>query len=257
MNGLNKEEIFQQQTQYLSEYGKTWTQKTKHKLERCIDYLFEYLSDVSKEPFTVSFSIKGKKYNKTFTPPISIKVSDKLFQSYSCIDYGCSKCCWYVGYYNIFTYNQFSDSVLKYKDEKYDKYVEFASVFVNSSPKQLMIQDHTNSICSHMREQKCMIHEENPIHCAFPLMRVYRVKGTTMITRVPFGRNSRYMKCPVKFEECTQESVDFSIYLLKRLEKFGNEMGIRTRVPEIIEQIENRWLEIKCKTKPLDFKQNI
>lgn len=237
--------------------------KTNHDLPSCIKKTFGYLSNVSREDFTIFFNWKGKEHRYEFNRPDKVVVSDNLFRSYSCLDYGCSKCCWYVGFWNIFSNRQMMKMIEKYGSEQGKDY-DIIHVGLHNQDlstqgvKNLHIRQHVGTVCQHLDRStnSCSIHEENPIHCAFPLVKVQRVKNTTHITRQKFGRNDMTIQCPADFKPMTQSGFDYTIKLLERLRSFGEEMQIKTHMDDVIRECNFMWEKRSWEQTSLEELQN-
>ena len=74
---------------------------TKHSLPGCVWKTLDYLGNVAVEPFTAAFNWRGRQYERTFTPPKDVVISDNLFRQYDCLDYDCSRCCWKGRFWNV------------------------------------------------------------------------------------------------------------------------------------------------------------
>ncbi len=206
-------------------------------LPNSFNKLFGYFSNISKEPFTVTLKQKGKDKDVTYYPPKKVVVSKNLFRQYNCLNLNCSKCCWKIRDWNIYTPNQqkdlFRSGALKYGEE--------VSVLVGGKKFNFYVEENIEEVCKHLDRENnlCKIHKWNPIHCALPLIKFKRVRDITYITREYFGRNWN-MKCPVKFEPLAEEGLKITLEMMERVKNAAEELGIKTYIKDIILKIECR-----------------
>ena len=108
----------------------------------------------------------------------------------------------------------------------------------------IFVEDHTdrsktinNEVCGHL-DNGCSIYGREPIHCALPLIKFKRVKNVTHITREVFSRNHN-MKCPVGFvrQGDSTHISDLILSKLSRVKDWAEEWGIKSWVPEILEEV--------------------
>jgi Fe-S-cluster containining protein len=170
-------------------------------------------------------------------------ISDNLFRSYNCLNYGCSKCCKKTRFWNIFSADQYEENKKIYDTETYSG--KNVTVKVNGKDKEFYIEDHTNTFCDHIDHEGefCRIHLTNPIHCALPLIKFKRVRNKTYVTKEYFGRNWN-MKCPAVFVPMTEEGYEGLLYMMDRVKRFADEMEIETRIDDIIFEIKNKWKDM-------------
>lgn len=208
--------------------------KTAHTLKSCIEGYFEYIEKVALEDFIVEFKIDNKQFRYEAKKPNKIVISNNLFRAYSCLDLGCSRCCHSHGFHNIFS------------EEEYKKYLSLTPgqdnyntlpININGSEFNIKHYSHAGESCQHLelKVNGCSIHQFNPIHCAFPLMKFKRVKGVTFVTREYFGRNWN-MKCPAKFQTVNRSGFDYTMFLLNRVLDVSKEFNIKTDLPRIIQE---------------------
>ena len=257
IDGFTDTERKSLQTQYLEKnIGKKIQFKNVHNFKNCFFGLIEYIERVAKHDFEVVFTDeKGKEHNKEFKAPKMVKVSPYLLRGYSCLDYGCSKCCCFHGFVNIFSEEEYTEALQKYPEKKseWDAYKPFTSI-IKGETRTLYKYDHTDSICNHITVGEingCSIHQLNPIHCAFPLMKFSRKGDVVNVIRQAFGRNHLSLKCPVVFVEPNESIYNYTIELLTRTERMAKSYNIETWVPEIIEKIKELW------NKPDEYKSKM
>ena len=245
------------QTQYLdNNIGKKINYKNVHSFKDCYFGLIEYIERVAKTNFEVVFTDeKGKEHTKLFEAPKMVKVSPYLLRGYSCLDYGCSKCCWFHGFVNIFSEEEYLEILEKYTEKKaeFDRYEPFTSV-IGGEVRTMYKYDHRDHICQHIVTGEingCSIHQLNPLHCAFPLMKFSRKGDVVNVIRQAFGRNHMSLKCPVEFIEPNESIYNYTIELLTRTHKMAQAYNIETWVPEIIEKVNELW------TKPEEYKNKM
>lgn len=199
---------------------------------------FHYLGDICKEPISLEFG--GKEFK--FLPPKKVIVSDNLFREYSCLDYGCSRCCKKTRYWNIFSENEYNLNKEKYPTEVFNG--NFTEAKVNGVAKKFYVEDRTMTFCNHldMVGEMCRIHEANPIHCMFPMTKFKRMKNTqvTYITKEIFGRNWN-MQCPAAFKPMTEGGFKSTEYMFLRLKALADEMNVDTHIDYIIEDFQKRY----------------
>lgn len=246
---MNKEERMIEQQQIMERINSSTTkQKRIYNLNQSIDKVFEYISNISKVPFTVEIDGKTKEY----FPPKRVVVSNSLYKGYSCLDYGCSKCCWYCGFHNILTDNQYT----RLQEEVLDMNLPYSpkGIQINGAIKRIWTHDHTTKICYHLSWQtnSCRIHRFGPLHCVMPLTKVERRNGVTYIMRIPFGRNIRYMQCPVVFREIRVEDFDHILFQLSKLKETADEFEIPTYIDNIISQVEEKKKQFLQKQNKLE-----
>lgn len=257
IDGFTNDERKSLQTQYLEKnIGKKIEYKNQHSFKDCYFGLIEYIERVAKKDFEVVFTDeKGKEHTKTFIAPKQVKVSPYLLRGYSCLDYGCSKCCWFHGFVNIFSEEEYFEALEKYPEKKseFENYLPFTSV-IGGEVRTMYKYDHRDHICKHITIGEingCGIHKLNPIHCAFPLMKFSRKGDVVNVIRQAFGRNHMSLKCPVEFIEPNQTIYDYTIELLTRTHKMAMSYNIETWVPEIIEKVNELWY------KPEEYKNKM
>jgi len=206
-------------------------------VEKC----FSYLGAICRDKFRIGIQDKNIIKYIIFHSPKEVIVSDKLFRSYSCLDYGCSRCCTYVGYWNIFSANQYEEIVNNYPKEEF--LGEIRTIIVNGKDYKIYVEKHIKDKCIHLKEGKCAVHLSNPIHCAFPLMRFKRVKDKVHITREYFGRNWN-MKCPARFHTMSKNGYKYTLHILERTKQMAEEFNIPTYIDEIINDVKYKWEHI-------------
>ena len=209
--------------------------KSSHSFSSCLQGYFEYIEKVALEDFEVEYEYEKKKYVYKAVKPTKIVISNNLFRAYSCLDLGCSKCCVGHGFVNIFSeqeYSKFLD-ITKAQDD-----YNHSTIKVKGEDRGIRYYVHTHEVCKHIdtKVNGCGVHQYNPIHCAFPLMKFKRVKGVTHITREYFGRNWN-MKCPAKFKPVSQAGFDYTLFLLNRVLDVAKEFNIKTDLERIIPEV--------------------
>ena len=221
--------------------------RTIHSLQDCIEKEFDYLSNVAKENFEFDYEVEGKFYTYESNIPKRVRVSDKLFRQYNCLNYNCCKCCDYFGFWNIYTEKQFEKMREVYGTTCGKVYTPIPLRLNPVQNTYLWVHNHTEAPCPHLDKERnmCLVHKENPMHCALPLLKVHRVGDTTNITRMYFGRNSRTINCPVRFEPMDESGFQRTIEQLKMLKAFGEEFKVKTYMDEIIEEVEYKWKKMK------------
>lgn len=214
--------------------------KSSHNLPKSIDKLFSYLGSITKEPFTVEFD----KFKKKYIPPKKVIISDNLFRQYNCLNENCSRCCWKIRDWNIFTSNQF--------DELKSKYLEGSRTLIpkiiniNNNNITFYVENNTKKVCPHLdrKNNLCKIHILNPIHCALPLIKFKNIKGRTHITREYFKRNW-LMGCPAKFKKMDENGYKTTIFMLNRVKQMAEELNINTYIDKIIDEVKEKWRKRK------------
>ncbi len=194
-----------------------------------------YLQRISYNPIKIKIFVDNKEYNFILKPTKKIKVSKNLIRQYNCLDYKCSRCCRKVRYWNIFTQKQYNDIVNKYVNEIFE--IKKINVKINGKDFTFFCENHTEKICGHLdrKNEKCKVHDLNPIHCALPLIKFKQVKDITYVTREIFGRNW-CMQCPVKFKPMDKNSFNMTLYMFDRIKKMANELFIKTEIDFIINE---------------------
>lgn len=220
-------------------YGKERRFQSAYDITNSFKKTFHYLGDIAKSSFSIE--VGGKLH--TYDPPSDVIVSDNLFRGYSCLNYGCSKCCTKTRFWNIFSAGQYEENKRIYENEIYAG--KSIIVKVNDKDKEFYVEDHTNTFCDHVDKEgeACRIHLTNPIHCALPLTKFKRVRNKTYVTKEYFGRNWN-MKCPAVFAPMTEEGYEGLLYMMDRVKRFADEMEIDTRIDDIIFEIKNKWKEM-------------
>ncbi|MGV8086918.1 MAG: hypothetical protein ACP5N1_04765 [Candidatus Woesearchaeota archaeon] len=210
---------------------------TRYSLRSSVDKLFNIIGNIATEPFSIEFQQKGKNQKLSYIPPDSIIVSDNLFRQYNCLDYSCSKCCWKLRDWNIFTKEQYSNLPSSHKE-----FAKELPVKINENTYQFYIEDNTNELCNHLKLNSCSIHKQNPLHCALPLIKFKRTKRNnseiTYITREVYTRNW-YMQCPVQFKPINEEGLQKTLWVLERVKDMANELQVPTSIDKIITIVEN------------------
>jgi len=251
IDGLTAIERKDQQTQYIESCKDGIVHKTDHTIKSCFFGLFEYVERLAKEDFSLMFvDPKGKIHKHDFKAPKTVVVSENLFRSYSCIDYGCSKCCWNHGFVNFFSEGEFSQFKEKYDKEAWEGYKPMNG-FLNGKEYTFYYHEHTSNLCTHLKTGEingCSVHELNPLHCAYPLIKLNRRGDTVRLTRQEFGRNWQ-TKCPAEFDAPTPKSYEYAKFLVTRTMNIASEYGIKTFVPEVLEEMEHMWNELQRKAK--------
>jgi hypothetical protein len=207
------------------------TLKSRHSLDHCIENSFDYIAYISEKPFSLTF--KGK--TMKFKPPEKVIISKNLFQSYSCIDYNCSRCCGY--FYNIFSPNEMC------KIENARDYIKDV-ITVEGKNYDIFYYGHIKESCQHLKENKCSIHLNNPIHCAFPLVFFDKRRNNRTLTKRVFRRN-HCIGSPVKFAVGNDETLKWIAHLVKRVDLFGMEYGLETKADDVISDINEKYKEFR------------
>ena len=117
----------------------------------------------------------------------------------------------------------------------------------------LYSEDHTNRDCPHLDYTRnlCKVHLQNPITCAFPLVKFKRVKDVVYLTREYYGRNW-FMKCPAKFGPMTEQGYNFTVYLLNRLKAMCEELSVEHHVDSIIQRVQSMYSRVQVKQLTLE-----
>lgn len=219
--------------------------KSIYTLPASIEKLFDYLGRITKERFVVEYKNIKKNFKRIYNPPTKIVVSNNLFREYSCLKYKCSRCCWKLRDWNVFTRKQMFELRNKYNEES--KYPKPQIIIINKKKFIVYVENNTTRHCPHLDKEnnKCKIHIINPIHCALPLIKFKSVKGTTYITREYFGRNW-LMKCPVKFKPMTEGGYKTTLFMLDRVKQMAEEYNIKTYIDDIINEVKEKWRKKKA-----------
>jgi hypothetical protein len=108
---------------------------------------------------------------------------------------------------------------------------------------EFYVEDNTDEICKHLEQNRCQIHEQNPLHCALPLIKFKRTKRgdseITYVTREVYTRNW-HMQCPVKFKSIDEKGFQKTLGVLGKVKDMADELRINTSIDEIIAFVENR-----------------
>ena len=211
---------------------------TRYGLNQSLDSTFTILSNIATDPFTITFTHRGKTHHKEYEPPDNIIMSDKLFRQYDCLDYSCSRCCWKTRYWNIFSPDQYERLPTAHKG-----YAKELTVDIDGATFPFMVEDKTEELCAHLDDDRCDIHEENPIHCALPLIKFKRTtrrdgSKSTYITREVYTRNW-HMCCPATFEPIDEEGYQKTLWIFHRVKDMAEELGISTSIDHIIDDVHN------------------
>lgn len=202
---------------------------------------FEILANVSTKAFDVSFKWEEKEHNQTYTPPDQVTVSENLYRQYNCLDYGCSRCCWKTRHWNIFSPEQYRQ--LAYDAPSHTGFGQELNLTINGKRHPFYVENNTQEICRHLKDNKCGIHESNPIHCALPLIKFKRTRRSnseiTYITREVYTRNW-HMQCPVNFKPINEDGFRKTLWVLERTNTLAQELGISTVLPEIMNTVRGR-----------------
>jgi len=208
---------------------------TEYGLFSSTEKLLSIYGAIAKE----SLVFKFQKKERVIPPPNNISISPNLYRFYDCRDYDCSRCCWKIRDWNIFTPNQYS----KLKSGDKADMINPVTTQINSKEQTFYVEDNRKETCKHLiiKHNLCNIHETNPIHCALPLIKFKRTKQSeggvlTHITREIYTRN-RYMKCPVSFEEFDERGMKKTLWILGRVQETSEELGIPTSIKEIISAV--------------------
>lgn len=223
--------------------------------------LLEYINRVAKVPLVVNGEPFGHE------PPKKVTIRQSFFLKDSCTM--CGKCCpnettaWtQEGIHRILDepaetffkfgldpavkeaiYQNVEDVVINVNGKDVRMWVHPADD--NKTANRLSWPDRAETTRCHWLFEKdgthrCSIHPIRSITCGLPHVRfLYTAKTNhTTIGTLQFGRNFR-LKCPVKFTEFDEESVQTKILWLKRLNNCAIDMGVPTFLPEIISYLEN------------------
>ena len=215
---------------------------SEYNLNNSMSKFFGYFGAVAKKPFVVCFKEDGKLIVQKYKPVKKVVISQNLFREYDCLKYVCSRCCFKIRDWNIYTEQQHKDLITYYSNEII--YGKNIFVYVNGKMFNFYVEDNTKIICNHLDKENnlCSIHKINPIHCALPLIKfkLNNRTGKTYITREYFGRNW-LMKCPVKFKPMTEEGFKTTIWMLSRVERIAIELEIETHLRDVINKVKDMW----------------
>ena len=210
---------------------------TVYGLKNSVDKLFKSIGNIATEPFTVEFQQKDKNHQLNYSPPDGIIVSENLFRQYDCLEYRCSRCCWKTRHWNIFTQEQYNKLPQVHKG-----FGQKIFLTINKNNRLFYVEDNTDEICRHLENNSCGIHEENPLHCALPLIKFKRTKRgdseITYVTKEVYTRNW-HMLCPVKFKTINKEGYQKTLWVLGKVKDLAEELQITTSIDKIILAVEN------------------
>lgn len=223
--------------------------------------ILEYINRVAKVPLIVN----GEQFGHE--PPKKVTIRQSFFLKDSCEM--CGKCCpnettvWTCeGYRRLLT--ESDDTFNKFglnPGIRHEILRNLQTVNINVNGRDCIIYVHpaddnktANKLswpdraettrCHWLFEKfgthRCSIHPVRSVTCGLPHVRFLYVAKTshTTIGTIQFGRNFR-LKCPIKFTEFDEESVQTKLLWLKRLNDCANDLGVPTFLPEIIQYLED------------------
>lgn len=238
--------------------------------------ILEYLNRVSKVPMVVNGQLFGN------SPVSSVTLRKSFYLKDSCEM--CGKCCpnettvWTSeGYQRIL--NESDDSFLKLglnpeiRSKVIDNLIttemvvngKSCQIFTHpsdtgKSANRLSWSDRGEVERCHWLFEKdgthrCSIHPIRSVTCGLPHIRFLYIRRTnhTYIGTVQFGRNFA-LRCPIKFTEFDEESVQSKIMWLKRLRDCSYDLGVDTFLPEIVDYLDSGGREevtfsLSCRKK--------
>lgn len=217
---------------------------TEYGLFPSLEKLLSIYGAIAKEPLVFKFQDR----ERVILPPDNIFISPNLYRYYDCRDYACSRCCWKVRDWNIFTPEQFSEIP---EGDRVGS-TNTVTILINGMEQNFYVEDNRKEVCKHLDTEHnlCEIHEVNPIHCALPLIKFKRTERgnndtITYITREVYSRN-RFMECPVSFGNFDEMAIKKTLWILGRVQETGNELGIPTSIKEIISAVKDRHIGRIC-----------
>jgi Fe-S-cluster containining protein len=194
---------------------------------KSLDYIF------SLSIYEIELIIEDKIY--IIAPPSKVGLSPTLWRIDGCEK--CGLCC--CGFALVFLPGEKPPDRLK-------GLIKEKIIYLNSSPKRVYLyrQEHlrNDSACDFMQGIfannglcNCKINELKPLHCLLPHLRVFRNNrsNSSVLMRTQFGRN---WALAMKFKNSysLKQFIDDQV-ILNRLLKISNELGIKTKLPELIE----------------------
>lgn len=224
----------------------------------------DYVAHLAKEP--VHLEIDGTDYN--WEAPDRIVLSPLFFRGDDCFRTG--KCC--KNYDIVFT-QEGVDEIHKATKENYDAWglpmdghdgllsrLTEKNVLVNGSPSKLWMDPATKESkatgkCNHLQYGEdglsfCDIQPVKSITCHMPHNVVKFSRGTTHIRKQQFGRNWA-LGCPVKFRGFDYERfTTVDVPLFERLGVVGDDLGIETWIPEILDLFKSHDEDLKNSRLP-------
>lgn len=225
--------------------------KTLHHLERSVDTLMQYVFLISKKRMQIKYVNENNKLlEKQYDPIPGFEVHEDLFRNYSCLSYGCSKCCTHHGYINILSSNQYFE--LKQKYQNTDKWVDYEKFTIEIDGKiyDFYKYEHLTNICHHLDTEinGCGVHDLNPLHCMFPLVKfTQKENGVTVLSKRYFGRNVIGIQCPVRFDDEVDldRAYGTAKWMFSRLKELCDELEVDTYIDEILVAIDKKYKYIK------------
>ena len=103
--------------------------------------------------------------------------------------------------------------------------------------------DHQEHHCRNLDKEsaRCMIHENNPFHCDFELIRFVQYKEKTIITQKLFGRKWAMLRFDeehrgtlCEMTTASKMTTSDTTRRLMRLKEWTDHFGLRTYLPRII-----------------------
>ena len=237
-------------------------------MNRSLLYLLDNISSLSK----ISLTIKGAKTEKSFESPKRVAISPQFFQSASC--QRCAACC-KRGISLVFTDTDvqvMSDVVcgkyalaLPYNLEDIRKLLlglqrfelkiwlrvcKSSGVEVISKIKPVWIYPMpAKKVCDFLQKKDgqwiCSVHAVKPTNCLLPHIWVgfSRKDLATRLSKRPFG--SRWISdCESQFGKFSLGELEtWDLFVLQRMLRNAQDLGIDTYLPEIIGWLKN-WLKV-------------
>lgn len=182
-----------------------------------------YFNAVTSEEFTYK--------NKVYSPK-PLQVSPLLFRGFTCPEH-CAGCCpkFSLDYINPL-YPKLEPRVIYFNRHK-------ITIFSD------MQETNKKNKCIHVNKVgRCNIHGMQPFSCDFELIRILLFKNKSVITQKLFGRGWAMMKIDgTRGALCTMTNPSKeNIYEVKRklliLQDWTNYFGIKTKIPKILEWID-------------------
>lgn len=192
-----------------------------------------YLASVCAEPFTY-----GKKHFK----PKTLVVSPLLVRGYTC-PAQCGACC-----------GSFSLDYLPV--EKAPPEATLHTITINGHDIECRTDAQSDVTGYHCRnltsDARCGIHSHRPLSCDFELIRFLVSDDHVLLTQKLFGRSWNMLRLDgergslCEMLPPDENTVKEVVRKLLRLQEWGDHLGIKTRIPQILD-----WLQFWGRTDPL------
>lgn len=178
-----------------------------------------------------SFTYKGRTF---IVKPLY--VSPNILRGFTC-PIGCGGCCprFSLDYLPM---EEKPDNATARKIKIDDREVEIFSD---------LQEDHQDHFCRNLNKTdgRCGIYLKRPFSCDFELIRFFQSDDSTRVSQQLFGRGWQFLriddgrgaKCEIT--PADQETTKETIRKLKRLETWTHHFGISTKVPRILDWINN------------------